>query len=314
MVALLLSGNYLHAQRIPVIFDTDANNELDDQHALAYLLFSSKTFDVKGITVNATFNGGDIESHYKEAKRVLLLCAKNGIPLYRGANKNFHEIESTVHRQSFDGIDAVNFIIRQAKAKYQPRLVIIAVGKLTNVALAMKKDPSIISKIRLVWLGSNYPEPGEYNMLNDTASMNYVLQTTCEFELVPALYGRTTGTDYVKVTKQIIDSVMPGLGPKVKPVEGRHGGYYNCFGDYSVNLFDHIDYYGDPPSRALFDMAAVAVVKNQAFAQNNVITCPVLKDGNWVERPDNRRKILVWQNFNREAIIKDFFTTMQNAK
>ena len=26
---------------IPVIFDTDANNELDDQHALAYLLFST---------------------------------------------------------------------------------------------------------------------------------------------------------------------------------------------------------------------------------------------------------------------------------
>jgi purine nucleosidase len=29
-------------KRIPVIFDTDANNELDDQHALAYLLFNPK--------------------------------------------------------------------------------------------------------------------------------------------------------------------------------------------------------------------------------------------------------------------------------
>ncbi len=25
---------------IPLIFDTDANNEIDDQHALAYLLFT----------------------------------------------------------------------------------------------------------------------------------------------------------------------------------------------------------------------------------------------------------------------------------
>lgn len=46
---------------IPVIFDTDANNELDDQHALAYLLLNEETFDVLGITVNATRSGGEIE-------------------------------------------------------------------------------------------------------------------------------------------------------------------------------------------------------------------------------------------------------------
>jgi purine nucleosidase len=37
-----------------VIFDTDANNEIDDQHALAYLLFSGDVFAVEGVTVNAT--------------------------------------------------------------------------------------------------------------------------------------------------------------------------------------------------------------------------------------------------------------------
>lgn len=31
-------------------------NELDDQHALAYLLFSGKEFIVKGITVSAIYN------------------------------------------------------------------------------------------------------------------------------------------------------------------------------------------------------------------------------------------------------------------
>jgi hypothetical protein len=37
-----------------VILDTDANNELDDQHAIAYLLFNGQVFDVEGITVNRT--------------------------------------------------------------------------------------------------------------------------------------------------------------------------------------------------------------------------------------------------------------------
>ncbi len=43
--------------KLKVIYDTDANNELDDQHAQAYLLFNKETFDVKGIIVNATFMG-----------------------------------------------------------------------------------------------------------------------------------------------------------------------------------------------------------------------------------------------------------------
>ena len=53
--------------RIPVIIDSDANNELDDQHAIAYLLFNGDIFDVKGITVNRTDNGGDVRTHHEEA-------------------------------------------------------------------------------------------------------------------------------------------------------------------------------------------------------------------------------------------------------
>ena len=42
------------ADKIRIILDTDANNELDDQHAIAYLLFNGDKFAVEGITVNAT--------------------------------------------------------------------------------------------------------------------------------------------------------------------------------------------------------------------------------------------------------------------
>ena len=72
---------------------------------------------------------------------------------------------------------------------------------------------------------------------------------------------------------------MPGLGPKAKtPIIGRHGEKFDNFGDYSVNLFTHIDYYGDPPVRSLFDMAAVAIVKNPAWAKATEIPCPTMID------------------------------------
>jgi len=59
-----------------------------------------------------------------------------------------------------------------------------------------------------------------------------------------------SGNDAVKVTQEVINKTMPGLGLKVtSPIVRRHGAEFDTFGDYSVNLFTHIDYHGDPPSR-----------------------------------------------------------------
>jgi purine nucleosidase len=302
------------SEKIRLIFDTDANNELDDQHALAYLLFSGSVFDVAGVTVNRTSGGGDITAHYKEAERIIKLCNQEGkIPLYKGSSGDFSAIRETINSSSFDGSDAVNFMIDRAKSSGNTKLIILAVGKLTNVALALEKEPRIADRIKIVWLGSNYPEKGEYNQENDTMAMNYILNTPVDFEMVTVRYGKETGTDFVRVTRQEIDQNMPGRGPVIaEPVMGRHNDAFVTFGDYSVNLFNHADYYGDPPSRALFDMAAAAILKNPAWAKRRQIHCPVYKPEGWIEQPDNKRMITVWESFERDSIVHDFFRTMKN--
>lgn len=303
-------------EKIKVLFDTDANNELDDQHALAYLLFNGDVFDVVGVTVNATRSGGDIHEQYREAERVMRLCNQFGkIPLLKGANGSFEEIRPFLGNETFDGYEAVNFIVEQSRAIGKEKLVLLPVGKLTNIALALEKDPSIAENVRIVWLGSNYPKPGEYNQDNDVPAMNYILSLNVPFEMVTVRYGDPSGTDAVRATPEEINQRMPGKGPQIsQPVIGRHGGKFHNFGDYSVNLFEHIDLHGNPPSRALFDMAAVAVVKNREWAQVKEIPAPVYVDGTWVEQPDNTRKILVWEYFDRDAIMSDFYSVMENYK
>lgn len=301
------------SKKMPVIFDTDANNELDDQHALAYLLFNGNTFEVLGVTVNATSNGGDIDSHFAEAERVIKLCdLDKQILLKKGANGDFEEIEDELSNDAFDGSEAVNFIISQANSQMDSKLIVLAVGKLTNVALAVKKDSSIVNKIRLVWLGANYPEPGEYNLENDIPAMNFLLKTDLHFEMVTVRYGKTTGTDAVRMNKMEVKK-MAGLGPHIQdPVEGRHGGKYNNFGDYAINLFENIKYYGDPMSRALFDMAAVAIIKNPSWAKSSSIPAPKMVNKEWVDQPSNKREIMIWENFRAEIIMKDFYNTLKN--
>jgi len=297
--------------KIPVVFDTDTNNEVDDQHAMAYLLMNGKTFDVKGITINATSGGGDVNEQYAEADRIIRLLNLTDVTVKKGANGRFEAISPTLTQKDFDGFDAVNFIIAQAKAMKNHKLVLIAVGKLTNVALAIKKDPSITPKIRLVWLGANYPEPGEYNLENDIPSMNYLLDTDIDFEMVTVRYGKPSGTAAVVAIKDDILRIMPGKGPVAKaPVTGRHGKNFRCFGDYSVNLFEECDCHGYPPGRSLFDMAAVAIVKNPSWAEVKTIPAPIMQNRRWVERPNNKRTIKLWENFNAKAILDDFYQTM----
>ena len=300
-------------EKIPVILDTDANNEIDDQHAIAYLLSNRDLFRVEAITVNATRNGGPVEKHVEEANRIVTLMACDTVvPVISGANGSFEEIVPTMDYWDFDGAQAVNYIIRAAKRHAGDTLTVIAIGKLTNLALALKKDPSISKNIRLVWLGSNYPEPGEYNMENDIPAMQYLLNSTIHFEMVLVRYGKPSGTDAVRITKEEVLQNMPGLGPRISGrVTGRHGGTFDHFGDYSVSLFQHIDYYGNPPSRALFDVCAVAVVKNPGWADSRVIPCPRFTGGQWQDQQENIRKIILWENFKKEDILKDMFESLK---
>jgi inosine-uridine nucleoside N-ribohydrolase len=314
MLACTASKTDKSSEKIRVVFDSDTNNELDDQHALAYLLFNGNSFGIAGVTVNATRSGGRIELQYAEAERVIRLCGfGEEMPLSKGANSSFDSISQRTDSASFDGAAAVNFIIDEAEKPAKQKLAVIAVGKLTNLALALKKEPSIANSIRLVWLGSNYPDPGEYNQDNDTASVNYVLGTNVEFEIVTVRYGKPNGSDVVRLTQAEVNQNMPGKGPHIAaPVTGRHGGNFTTFGDYSVNLFEHINYHGTPPSRALFDMVAVAIVKNPDWGKKTVIPAPKLINNRWVEQPENPRKIVVWGDFDKEKIIADFYQTMDH--
>ncbi len=302
------------SQKIRVILDTDANNELDDQHAIAYLLFNGDVFDVEGITVNRTRAGGGIDQHVAEAKRVVRLCGlESQIDVYSGADGSFEEIRPQLDSPDFDGAEAVDFIIERALADDDRPLVLLPVGKLTNIALALAKEPAIAANVRVVWLGSNYPEGGEYNKVNDPPSMNYLLDADVPFEIAIVRYGKPSGTDAVRATLEEVREKMPGKGPQVSPpVPGRHGGEFSNFGDYSVSLFENIRLYGDPPSRALFDMAAVAIVKEPSWAEPTEMPAPIFHDGQWTDRPDNPRTIILWENFDRDAIMGDFYDRMEN--
>lgn len=295
------------AASVRLLIDTDANNELDDQYALTYVLHNSDVFDLEGITVNRTYNGGDIQSHYDEAVRILALAERPEVPLYKGASATYSEILPDIATSDFDGHEAVDFIIERAHADDSRPLVLAPIGKLTNIALALAKDPTIADRVKILWLGSNWPAPGEYNLENDTSSVNPVVFSDAPFEMALVRYDMYSGTAAVILNEREVNARLPGRGPRIDaPVTGRHGGTFDNFGDYAVELFEKMGY----ANRALFDMAALALLKNPDWADRVVIPAPRLVEGEWVTEEDGR-DIVVWENFHTSHILKDFFDTLE---
>jgi hypothetical protein len=294
--------------KIPVILDTDANNELDDQHAIAYMIYNDDLFDIRGITTNRTWGGGPVEEHSKEARRIVHLCnADSRIQVISGVNGNYDILKDSLDNPVYDGKRAVEFIIQQAHTMPEgKKLVLMPVGKLTNIALALKKDPSIIQKVKVVWLGTNWPLPGEYNMENDTSAVNPVIESGVEM-WISTVAG---GTQKVITTRTEITKRLKGKGKLVAPVEGRHGGSFDRLGDYLVNLWENVG----EETRSLFDMANVATVKNPQWAEATVAYAPRLIDGEWTFDPAAKDSVVFFRNYDVTAVIDDFWKTMEKGR
>ena len=129
------------------------------------------------------------------------------------------------------------------------------------------------------------------------------------FEIV-TVRGEPSGTLPCARAREI-SAKMRARGHASRRRDRTRGGTYEPGGDYSFSLFERINLNGNPPARALFDMAAVAIVKNPAWATARRIPAPTLEASGWVDRPGNARTVIVWENFDTAAIMRDFYASME---
>jgi hypothetical protein len=238
------------------------------------------------------------------------------VRVYTGANGSFEEIRDRINEPDFDGHEAVDFIIEKAaEHTADDKLTVIPIGKLTNIALALLKEPSLSETMRVFWLGSNWPNAGEYNLENDPGSVRAVVESDVELDIATVRYDGQPepGTASVIVNLREIKERMTGVGPlAAQSVTGRAGGEFVRFGDYSVDLMSRIVGGNENGTRALYDQAAVAILKNPEWATVQELPAPALNGIGWEARPNNPRKIRFWHSFERDAIVGDFFASMND--
>ena len=160
--------------KIPVIFDTDICDDIDDTWALA-LLLQSPEFEVRLITTAV----GNTPSKAKTVAKFLETVGRTDVPV--GIGVPHHE---GGHRQdawardyklsSYPGVvyeDGVQALV-DTIMKSQGPIKVIAVGPLPNIAAALEREPRIAGKAEFVGMhgsvrrgygGSPKPSP-EYNV------------------------------------------------------------------------------------------------------------------------------------------------------
>ncbi len=218
-----------------IIIDTDPGQ--DDALAIM-ILEKSELFDIRAITTVA--GNSSIENVTNNARYILDLIGSS-TPLFSGASSPLKRelIQANVHGEGgLGGVDikkkeplsgdAVERIIETVKQN--PREVtVLALGPLTNVAKAIKRDPTITSDIkRIVVMGGAITAPGnksrvaEFNIFVDPEAAEIVFETETEKILVPLDvcndvflemkdFEKLKGSDLYETLKAMMDCYIEGI-------------------------------------------------------------------------------------------------------
>ena len=159
---------------VPVIFDTDICDDIDDTWALA-MLIQSPEFDVKLVTTAV----GNTKSKVKTVAKFLQIAGRTDIPIGIGVQQHEghhrqdawakdYEISSYPGKIYEDGVQAMIDIIMKSRKPIK----VVAVGPLPNIAAALEHQPKIAKKAEFIGMhgsvrrgyGNNPTPSAEYNV------------------------------------------------------------------------------------------------------------------------------------------------------
>ena len=277
-------------KKINVILDTDTYNECDDQFAIAYMLKSQDIFNVEAITV-APYSHQTKKVTVKEGQElsyneVIKICR---YLKFDTNNKVFKGSMDYIQNGYNENNDAVNKIIEIALNNN--KTYIMAIGAITNVALAIKKEPKIIERIEIIWLGGHsllQDNNKEFNFRQDTEAVRIVFESKVKLTIIPCK----------NVASNLITSIY-----ELK--------YYlkdkSELCNYLIDRFYNDGYHGIQERRVIWDISVIAYMINKTWFTSKEISCPNVKDDTSYELTDNKHIITMVNYIDANKVYNDLF-------
>ena len=276
--------------KINIILDTDTYNECDDQFALSYLIKSKNLFNIEAITV-APYSHIEkevkvIDGQELSYNEILKIC--NWLD-FETNNKVFKGSTDYIQNGYNETNDAVNKIIEIALKNN--KTYILGIGAITNVALAIKKEPKIIDRIEVIWLGGNelnYKDNLEYNFRQDIKAVKIVFDSKVKLTILPC--------------KDVVSKLRIDINTLKNNLENKSN---IC--NYLIKRFYNDGYHGIQEERVIWDIAVIAYMINKNWFETKQISCPNIRKDTSYEVTDNRHSITFVTKLDRDKIYKDLF-------
>jgi len=296
-------------KRIPVIFDTDICDDIDDTWALA-LLLQSPEFDVKLITTAV----GNTPSKAKTVAKFLETVGRADIPVGIGVKQNegSHRQDSWVadyKLSSYPGkvhADGVQALIKTIMKSRKP-ITLVAVGPLPNIAAALEREPRIAGKTRFVGMHGSIrrgygggPKPdAEYNVRAFARDAQDVFTAPWDMTITPldtCGVVQLEGRKYQKVLKR--DSVLTRALMENYRAWYRQGILNEKKDLDEAELEKRVDQKLNSSSTTLFDTVAIYLAMSTELTQIEKLGIRVTDDG--YTRIDKNAKVIncatEWKN------------------
>ena len=280
--------------KINVILDTDAYNECDDQFAIAYMLRSQNVLNIEAITVapfshksvNVSVSDGQ-DLSYKEINKICnWLNFNTDQRVFKGSMGYLQNGYS-------DDNEAVNKIIEIALKN--DKTYILGIGAITNIALAIKKEPKIINKIEVIWLGGNeigYKNNLEYNFKQDVEAVKVVFESKVKLTILPC--------------RNIVSELRIDINTLKEYLENK-----SELCNYLIERFYNDGYHGIQESRVIWDIAVIAYMINKNWFEKKQISCPNVREDTSYETTNNRHNITFVTKLDRNKIYEDLFMKLE---
>lgn len=286
---------------IPIIVDTDAKNEADDQYAIMHHLLSPK-LKVLGIVAThyeskAVVPGTTMEKSFEEVLKVLDLAEIDDVPVYRGCKQPLQSIDE---KQDAPGI---RFIIDEAR-KVDGKLFIAVQGAMTNVASAINMAPDIAGKITVLWNGGGaYPKgSAEFNLLQDPDAVRAVLASASEIWQTPQNVYASLEVSLAELSKRV-------------RLCGKIGSYlYEQLAAENLAAFRPEFLLRSGENWILGDNTTVAVLLMNVYRKNwHMEHAPIIKeDLTYGENPDGKL-IRVYDSIDVRFTLEDLYAKIELA-
>ena len=275
-------------EKINVILDTDTYNECDDQFALSYMIKSQDIFNIEAITVapysHKERNETVISGREKSYNEILKIC--NWLE-FDTTNKVFKGAEDYICNGYKQDNEAVNKIIEIALKNN--KTYIMAIGAITNVALAIKKEPKIIDKIEVIWLGGHsllQDNNLEFNFKQDVNAVRIVFESKVKLTIIPC--------------KNVASNLRTSIYELNHYLKDK-----SELCNYLIDRFYNDGYHGIQERRVIWDISVIAYLINKDWFTSNEISCPNIKDDTSYELTTNNHKITMINNIDVNKVYEN---------